>query len=82
MGHAGVRGNKITDKLERSGSVRHFVGPEPFLGVSRQNIIRKLKFWMEKQHQVLWCVPCSTRRQAWESISGPNLAVGRVAQSV
>jgi ribonuclease HI len=31
-GHAGVRGNKIADKLARSGSVQRFVGPEPFLG--------------------------------------------------
>ena len=37
-GHAGVRGNQITDKLARDGSVQTFVGPEPSLGVSRQNI--------------------------------------------
>jgi len=42
-GHARVRGNEITDKLARSGSVQRFVGPEPFLGVSRQNIRRKIK---------------------------------------
>jgi ribonuclease HI len=39
-GHAGVRGNEIADKLARDGSVQQFVGPEPFLGVSRQNIRR------------------------------------------
>jgi hypothetical protein len=48
--------------------------PQPFLGVSRQNIRRKIKFWMQKQHLVLWCVPCSTQRQAGELISCPNLA--------
>ena len=37
-GHAGVRGNEIADKLARDGFVQRFVGPEPFLGVSRQNI--------------------------------------------
>jgi ribonuclease HI len=42
-GHAGVRGKKIADELVRSGSVQWFVGPEPFLGVSRQNIRRKMK---------------------------------------
>jgi ribonuclease HI len=42
-GHAGVRGNKIANKLAKSGSVQRFVGPEPFLGVSRQNIRRKMK---------------------------------------
>jgi len=36
-GHAGVRGNEIANKLARDGSVQRFVGPEPFLGVSRQN---------------------------------------------
>ena len=42
-GHAGVRGNEIADELARSGSVQQFVGPEPFLGVSRQNIRRMMK---------------------------------------
>jgi ribonuclease HI len=37
-GHAGVRGNETTDRLARSGSGQWFIGPEPFLGVSRQNI--------------------------------------------
>jgi len=32
---------KIADKLAKDGSVQKFVGPEPFLGVSRQNIRRK-----------------------------------------
>ena len=58
------------DEFARSGSV----GPEPFLGASRQNIRRKMKRWMEKQHLVLWRGPCSIQRQARELISGPNLA--------
>jgi hypothetical protein len=45
-----------------------------FLGVSRKNIRRKIKGWMENQHLVLWCGPCSTQRQAWELICGPDLA--------
>ena len=52
-GHAGVRGNKIADKLARSGSGQRFIGPEPFLGVSRQNIRRKIQCWMDNQHSVL-----------------------------
>jgi hypothetical protein len=42
------------------------------VGVSRQNI-RKMKCW-EKQHLILWRGPCSTQRQDWELISGPDLA--------
>jgi len=75
-GHAGVRGNEIADKLARSGSGQWFIGPEPFLGVSRQNIGRKMKRWMQRQHLALWRSPCGTQRQARELISGPNLATG------
>ena len=44
-GHAGIKriGNKITDKLAIDGSVQRFVGPEPSLGVSIQDIRRKIK---------------------------------------
>ena len=73
-GHAGVWGNEIADKLSRDGSVQRLVGPEPFLWVSRQNIRRKIKQWMENQHLVLWRGPCSTQRQSRELISGPDLA--------
>jgi hypothetical protein len=73
-GHAIVWGNEITDKLARDGSVQWFVGPEPFLGVSRQNIRRKIKRWMDKQHLILWHGPCSTQRQAQELICDPDLA--------
>jgi hypothetical protein len=75
-GHVRVRGNDIADKLARSSSGQWFIGPEPFLGVTRQNIRRKMKCWMEKQHLALWHGPCSTQRQAQELISGPNLATG------
>jgi hypothetical protein len=75
-GHAGVRGNEIADRLARNGSVQRFVGPEPYLGVSRQTIRRKMKRWMEKQHLALWGGLCSTQRQARELICGPNLATG------
>ena len=56
-GHAGVRGNEIADRLARDGSAQWFVGPEPVLGVSRQNIRRKMKSWMEKKHLALWRGP-------------------------
>jgi len=69
-----VRGNEIADELARSGSIQQFVGPEPFLGVSKENIRRKMKCWLEKQHLALWRDPCSTQRHAKELISGPDLA--------
>jgi len=75
-GHAGVRGNEIADKLARSGSGQRFIGSEPFWGVSRQNMRRKMKGWMQRQHLALWHSPCGTQRQARELISGPNLATG------
>ena len=53
-GHAGVRGNEIADCLARGGSGQWFIGPEPFLGISRQNIRRKLKHWMKNQHWLDW----------------------------
>ena len=43
-------------------------------GVSRQNLRRKIKRWMENQHLVLRRGPCSTQIQAGELISGPDLA--------
>ena len=52
--HAGVRGNKIADKLARDGSVQKFVGHELDLGDSRQNIRRKISCWLVNQHWARW----------------------------
>jgi len=73
-GHARVQGNEIADRLERDASIHLFIGPEPFLGVCRQNIRRNVKRWMATRHLVLWRGPCSTQRQARELISGPDFA--------
>ena len=54
LGHARVRGNEITDRLAKRGSGQRFIGPELFLGVSRQNIRKKMKCWMKNQHLALW----------------------------
>jgi len=75
-GHAGVRGNEIADRLARSGSGQRFIGPEPFLGVSRQNMRRKMRCWMKNQHLALWRGPHSTQRQVRELIFGPDLTTG------
>ena len=53
------------------GERQRFIGPEPFFGVSRQNIRKKMKRWMKNQHLALRRGPCSTQRQARELISGP-----------
>jgi hypothetical protein len=46
-GHAGVRGNEITDELARGGSVLKFVRLEPTLRVSRQDIQRRIRLgWL------------------------------------
>jgi hypothetical protein len=50
-------------------------------GASRQNIKRKMRSWMEKQHLVYRCGPCSTQRQARELISGPDLATRALSLS-
>ena len=68
--------NEIADELTSGGSAQRFVGPEPVLGVSRQNIRRKMKCWIENKHLALWRGPCSTQRHARELISGPDLALG------
>jgi hypothetical protein len=63
-GHARVRGNEISDKFARGGSIQKCIGPEPSLLVSRQNIRNKIKCWMDNQHLPMWWGPCSNQRQA------------------
>jgi hypothetical protein len=60
-GLAEIGGNEIADKFARDSSVQKFVGPEPSLGVSTQNIRRKIKFWVENQHLAMWRCHCNTR---------------------
>jgi len=48
-GRAGEQENEIAYKLARDGSVETFVGPEPSFGVSRQNIRRNLKCWVDNK---------------------------------
>jgi hypothetical protein len=52
-GHAGVQANKISDELTSSGSALKFFGPEPALGVSRQDIRRRIRCSIY-QHWVWW----------------------------
>jgi ribonuclease HI len=50
--HAGVRSNEIAVELVRDASVLKFVGPEPALGVSRQEIQRRIRRWLVNQHWI------------------------------
>ena len=60
---AGIRGNEITDELARDSSTLKFVGPEPALGVSRQDI-RRTRRWLVNQHWVWWQGFGNPQRQA------------------
>jgi hypothetical protein len=70
---AGVRGNEIADKLASSGSGQRFLGPEPALGVSRQDVQTRLGRWLVNQHWARWRSLGDTPRQARELILGPSL---------
>jgi hypothetical protein len=45
---------KIADKLTRDETALQFVGPEPALGVSRQDIRRRIRRWLVNQHWGWW----------------------------
>jgi hypothetical protein len=63
-----VRGNEIADKLARNGSGQRFIGPEPVLGFSRQNIRSKMKSWVEKylaRGLSLWYTEAGSRTNLW-----------------
>ena len=55
------------------GSALKFVGPEPNLGVSRQDIRRRIRCWLVNQRSVFWRGLGGTLRQARELIWGPSL---------
>jgi hypothetical protein len=69
-----LRGNEIADKLARDGSVQRFVGPEPSFRVSKQNIRKKIKCWIDNKHLARWRGLGNTQRYARELISGPSPA--------
>jgi hypothetical protein len=48
------------------------VGPEPDLGVSRQNVRNKIKWWIDSQHITMWRSLTTTQRQTRKLISSPS----------
>ena len=69
----GIRGNEIADGLARAGTALRFLGPEPALGVSRQDLQMRLGCWLVNQHGAQWRGLGDTQRQAQEFLSGPSL---------
>jgi hypothetical protein len=68
--HSGICGNETVNELTREGSVHQFVGLEPAMEVSRQNIKKKINHWIGNNHTAMWEGLTSTQRQAWELILG------------
>jgi hypothetical protein len=66
-------GNEIANELARGGSSLGFLGPEPAIGVSRQDIQNKLNCWLANQQWARWRSLGDTQRQAQELISAPGL---------
>jgi hypothetical protein len=65
--------NPCTGELARDGSVLKFAGPEPALGISRQDIRRRIRRLLVNQHWIWWRGLGDAQRQARELISGPCL---------
>ena len=70
----GYMETKFSTSSQGGGSPQKFIGPEPSVLVSRQNINNKIKCWLEEQHLAQWHSPRSTQRQARELILGPSPA--------
>jgi len=66
---------KLQKEFTRESPVHQFVGPEPALGMSRQNIKKMVKCWLVNQHMTLWQDLYSTHTKAQELISGHNPTV-------
>ena len=52
--HSGVQENEIANELAGGSSALKFVGSEPALGVSRQDIRRRIRCWLVNKHWVWW----------------------------
>jgi hypothetical protein len=62
-GHAGVRGNETADGFARNVSATGFGGPEPALGVSRQDLRNKIGRRLGNQHRRRRQDLCNSQRQ-------------------
>lgn len=53
-GHCGIEGNEMADELARQGSSNSFVGPEPFLGISKSAVKQEITNWGQSQIASIW----------------------------
>jgi hypothetical protein len=72
-GHSKVRRTEIANKLAKERTVHQFVGHDWALQVSRQNVRKKMKCWMDNQHMAMWQCLINTQGQAQKLISGSSL---------
>jgi hypothetical protein len=61
----------MADELARGGCALRFVGPEPALRVSRQDIRKRIRCWLVNHRWVWWWGLGNTQRKARELILGP-----------
>jgi len=59
-----LQSNEIADELTRGGTALRFLGPEPAVGVSRQDLQKRLGRWLANQHGAQWRGLGYTQRQA------------------
>ena len=72
---------RIASKLALGDSGQKIVGPEPSLGVSRQNIRNKIIGWVDNQHLAMWRGPASTQIQAYKLTTKTRLLSFNRSQS-
>ena len=60
-GHAGIEGNEAADRLARAGSETHIIGPEPVLGITKNNIRNAVSEWINTQHRRRWMTTSGQR---------------------
>ncbi|KAJ8980825.1 hypothetical protein NQ317_018405 [Molorchus minor] len=72
-GHSGVPGNEKADELARLGSEGRCLRPEPYLGITRQQVTAALNDWVYSTLKEHWRLSRGCR-QAPDFVTGPDPA--------